>query len=196
LRRFQQEVSNQPVDEEITYTVEELAQLVIARNRIYLHNTARIYYTSYDLRRNYDTVTSTHPDIMLQSNDDTTVDGASTFWYGRVHLIFHLDIYMTTRQSSHAFQHRRMDVMLVRWFGADPSGPGGAISQRLQRIGYVPGAEEGFGFIDPKDVIRGCHLIPGFFEGVTDSYLFPSMASDQIEGHPLGTDWKYYYVNQ
>lgn len=189
---------NQQLDEDIIYTPEELAQLIIMRNKIYLHSTARIYYNSYDLRRSYDTVTARHSDVMLQSNDDLTdlEDDTSTFWYGRVHLIFHVDVYTTARSARNAFQPKRMDVMLVRWFGADPSGPGGATSQRLHRIGYVPGAEEGFGLIDPKDIIRGCHLIPGFFEGVTHNYLPPSMASDQIEGQPPGTDWKYYYVNQ
>ena len=50
-----------------------------------------------------------------------------------------------------------------------------------------------FGFLDPKEVIRGVHLIPTFHHGRTTTLLPPSITarvpSEKDE------DWYYYYVN-
>jgi hypothetical protein len=194
LRRYYQALSGERIDDDTTYPSEQHSDLVIAENKIFLQRTARIYYTAYDLRRDYDSITSTHPDVMLLSNDDSENGNLSVYWYGRVQMIFHLNVLPNRSSARDRGQPRRMDVMLVRWFGDDPTGAGGAMSKRLQRIGYVHGTDNAFGFIDPKDVIRGCHLIPGFYEGTTRDALPPSISSDNINGP--GSDWKYYYVNQ
>ena len=52
-------------------------------------------------------------------------------------------------------------------------------------------SEGSFGFVDPADVLRGCHIIPAFSSGRAHS-----------DGHGLShsavdsNDWKCYYVNQ
>ncbi|KAF9472522.1 hypothetical protein BDN70DRAFT_818524, partial [Pholiota conissans] len=52
---------------------------------------------------------------------------------------------------------------------------------------YMP-----FGFLDPINVIRGCHVIPAFAYGQTDDLLPPSIACLPTENDK---DWIYYYVN-
>jgi hypothetical protein len=50
-----------------------------------------------------------------------------------------------------------------------------------------------FGFLDPSFVIRGCHLIPAFAEGRSDTLLRrgPSLARSEQEAD----DWAFFYVN-
>ncbi|KAG6376632.1 hypothetical protein JVT61DRAFT_1616 [Boletus reticuloceps] len=51
--------------------------------------------------------------------------------------------------------------------------------------------EDAYGFVDPVDMLRGCHLIPAFAKGwmrPANTVLFPlSKDSDH---------WKYYYINK
>ncbi|KIJ59550.1 hypothetical protein HYDPIDRAFT_33080 [Hydnomerulius pinastri MD-312] len=48
-----------------------------------------------------------------------------------------------------------------------------------------------FDFVDPADVLRGCHLIPAFASGKLhpDGVAVSPMAHDS-------EDWKYYYANR
>ena len=48
-----------------------------------------------------------------------------------------------------------------------------------------------FDFVDPADILRGCHLLPAFAKGRSrpDRINFSPIARD-------GEDWKYYYVNR
>jgi hypothetical protein len=51
---------------------------------------------------------------------------------------------------------------------------------------------DAFGFLDPKDVLRGAHLIPAFAHGKTDELLGASIARLP---HEEDEDWQYYYIN-
>jgi len=78
----------------------------------------------------------------------------------------------------------------VRWFGEEPGWLGGARHLRLDKVGYISEEDpEAFGFLDPSEVLRACHLIPAFVEGKTTSLLGPSIARDGKDG-----DWANYYV--
>lgn len=57
---------------------------------------------------------------------------------------------------------RRIDFLWVRWYdhqeGQNPA--------RLDQLSFPPVASEGtFGFVDPADVVRSCHVIPRFSKG-------------------------------
>jgi hypothetical protein len=48
-----------------------------------------------------------------------------------------------------------------------------------------------FGYVDPADVLRGCHLLPVFANG--------KLHPDHIATSKLASDtdnWKYYYINR
>jgi hypothetical protein len=49
-----------------------------------------------------------------------------------------------------------------------------------------------FGFLNPDDVIRAVHLIPGFHFGRTSNLLGPSIARLASE---MDEDWIHYYIN-
>lgn len=60
----------------------------------------------------------------------------------------------------------RMDVLRVRWYRRDASQGVGWDSRRLPKLSLDDPAEnDGCGFLAPKDVIRGCHIMPAFRYG-------------------------------
>ena len=67
----------------------------------------------------------------------------------------------------------------------------GWLDQKLDRIKFHSMVEQdAFGFVDPSDVLRGCHVIPAFSRG-----LFHSDG----KGTPCAkdsSDWTEYYVNR
>ena len=62
----------------------------------------------------------------------------------------------------------------------------------LDTVKFLPMADQdAFGFVDPADVLRGCHIIPSF----TDGQLHPDgVAMSHCAGD--SDDWKRYYVNR
>ena len=64
---------------------------------------------------------------------------------------------------------------------------------RLPCISFYPHDKpEGFGFIEPEQVIRGMHLIPAFHFGHTTALLPPSIARCTSDNNE---DWDWDYVN-
>jgi hypothetical protein len=171
--------------------------VTFVNNRIFKHKVMRINYTTYDLRRAQDSLNSrTHADFMTlpcniysgSTNDDFP------YQFGRIIGIFHaMVLYNGTGLQLSEPQH--MEFLFVRWFTIDQRYRGGWKSKRLHWIRFVNGDDDtAFGFLDPREVIRGVHLIPAFQHGQTSDLLPPSKIA-----RPLGSDndedWKYFYVN-
>jgi hypothetical protein len=78
----------------------------------------------------------------------------------------------------------------VRWFGHDTDYKAGWDHRRLEWVGYLDDVDQQFGFISPRDVVRGCHLIPAFAHGQTDERL--GLSAYQLDKG----DYTYYYVNR
>jgi hypothetical protein len=181
--------------DEQEYTDTERNDVIIQDNRLYIHRTLRVNYTSYDLRRQQDIINpASKPDVMVLSCEDG--EDVHPFWYARVVKIFHLFVHHhgSAPQTEHTpIESQRMDVLWVRWFGLDTDARGGWTKKRLHGISFIPCDEPGpFGFLDPAQVVRGVHLIPNFHRGRTDSRLPRSIArpaSDEDE------DWDSFYVN-
>ena len=164
-------------------------------NKIYSVQTCRVYYTSYDLQRQCDTINPcTHPDIMLRSPVDKA--GPESYWYGRVIGIYHANIWAENPAIPGGRNTRRMDFLWVRWFGEELAYRPGFRKARLPKIGFVESTDDfAFSFIDPAKVIRGCHLIPAFKEGRT-SVLLPRPHSIARRLNPEDKDdWLNFYVN-
>ncbi|THU84525.1 hypothetical protein K435DRAFT_870175 [Dendrothele bispora CBS 962.96] len=171
----------------------------IVNDRLYIHNTVRFNYTTYDCRRDQDSVNpKRHADIMMLSGD-TTVD-PHPYIYARVIGIFHVNVRHWGPKSKIS-KVLRMDFLFVRWFERDMTYRCGWEAKRLPRVQFLPSDDENaFGFVDPNTVIRGCHLIPGFAHGYTSEYLsFPDSVGRvprlTMQGLVIDEeDWKYYYV--
>jgi hypothetical protein len=169
----------------------------IAGETMYQCKTLRINYTTYDVRRDGDTINPrTYPDIMVQSPE--TGPKAEVYWYARVIGIFHAFVssshpeVQVEKQSLH-----RMDFLWVRWFGMEP-GPyrHGFRCASLPKIGFVPSEDRhAFTCLDPAQAIRGVHLIPTFSEGRTSALLPTRKSAARVLDPNKEDDWVNFYVN-
>ncbi|KAA1479425.1 hypothetical protein DENSPDRAFT_862027 [Dentipellis sp. KUC8613] len=189
-------ISNEPYEgEEQTFSTTEQEGLQFINNRLYRHKVLRINYTSYDMRRNQDSLNPrTHADVMVLAHDnDSSTNAIHSYWYARILGVFHVNISYSGGLGAGPVESKRMDFLWVRWFGRDIDSEAGWQAQRLPRIGFVPSSDpDAFGFLDPQDVIRAAHLIPAFHHGHTEELLpGPSIARPKGDD----ADWQYFYVN-
>jgi hypothetical protein len=136
----------------------------------------------------------THPDIMLRSPVDE--EDAEPYWYARVLGVYHANIWAENPVIPGAKNVRRMDFLWVRWFGKEPGYRSGFCQARLPKIGLVESTDEfAFSFVDPANVVRGCHLIPAFNAG-RGADLLPWAGSIARRLNPEDIDdWLKFYVN-
>ncbi|KAJ7220515.1 hypothetical protein GGX14DRAFT_354385 [Mycena pura] len=180
-------------DEE-QFSEEERATVRINNNSIYSVGTMRVNYTTYDMRRDQDTINPrTHPDVIVLSAE--TGRNAHPFWYARVLGIFYADVVHKGPQAqNHGTQ--RMEFLRVRWFGVVPGYKSGFKVARLPKLGFVSYDDENtpaFGFLDPSLVLRGCYIVPAFADGKT-TMLLPTVIP--TVARPIGEteEWKNYYA--
>lgn len=180
--------------DEIPYTSHDRRSVVILNDQIYRHKVLRINYTTYDMRRDQDSINPrTHSDIMvLSSETEEDTSSSHPYWYARVIGVFHANV-LYRGPLSQTSEPQHMEFLFVRWFGRDMSWKSGWKAQQLHRVGFIPGDDDSaFGFINPDQVIRGVHLIPAFTFGRTEDLLPPSaIARSPNEKH---SDWQMYYV--
>jgi len=122
------------------------------------------------------------------------------YWYARVLGIYHAKVSTSHPDAINGGEVRRMEFLWVRWLGVEPGHKHGFRRAVLPKIGFVPSTDEYvFGFLDPKQVIRGCHLIPAFMSGRTCDLLpVEDMDARRLEypGHTRETDdWANFYIN-
>ncbi|KAH9944799.1 hypothetical protein B0H21DRAFT_823184 [Amylocystis lapponica] len=164
----------------------------VLKDTMYFHKVFRVNYTTYDVRRDQDSMNPrTHCDIMLNSCE--TGSGTHPFWYARILGIFHVDVlHLGSRAVNRSVQ--KMEVLWVQWFGIDPDHRYGSKVARLPKVGFISASDESaFGFVDPSLVIRGCHLIPAFADGRTSELLLATNSIARLPGET--DDWASYYVN-
>ncbi|RDX40877.1 hypothetical protein OH76DRAFT_1304372, partial [Lentinus brumalis] len=172
--------------------------LSIRDNTLYRQKTVSFNYTTYDMRRDQDTVNPrSHPDVLLLTSQDDEDD--FPFAYARVIGVFHAEFRYTGPESKSS-RWECADFLWVRWFALDPSTdtPGGFRHRRLPRITFLNPStqadEDGypaFGFVDPACVLRGAYIIPGWHHGPTEDIL-PRASIGRADGTDY--DWVCYYV--
>jgi hypothetical protein len=181
-------------DTQMSFSDDERNSIRIRNNTIYRLSTVRINYTTYDMRREFDTINpKTHPFVMVPSPETET--GTHPFWYAAVLGVFHADI-QHAGNDSRDFRFRRMEFLWVRWLGVVPGHRFGRMHAKLPKIGFIPDSDEfSFGFLDPSLVVRGCHLVPSFADRKTQGLLTtegPSLG--RVGTNPEEGDWASYYV--
>lgn len=174
-------------------TDEDCARVCIIRNKIFSVKTLRINYTTYDVHREQDTINPrTHPFVMVKTGE--TSKNAHPFWYAQVLGVYHASVFDMNMEST-VRSPQRMEFLWVRWLGVDPGHRSGFRRARLPKMGFVPHDDpDAFGFLDPAQVIRGCHLIPAFADGKTSS-LMPYQEETAARAPGEIEDWSYFYIN-
>jgi hypothetical protein len=147
-----------------------------------------VYFTTYDLRREHDTINPrTHSDVMVISGEATP---SHPYWYARVLGIYHLETWIHDNGRP-VKQH--LEVLWVRWLAPLENNNSGTRHARLPKVSFVEESDsDAFGFLDPGQVIRGAHLIPAFASGRGIS----SLRYGKSLARPGGDldDWEEHYV--
>ena len=181
-------------DTDTTLTPEDRLTVRLLNETIYRVHTARINYTTSDMRRGYDTINPrTHPFVIAASPETET--GCHPFWYAAVIGVFHANV-QHVGKASRDYRPQRMEFLWVRWMGLVPDYSFRHLEACLPKIGFVPDCDEfAFGFLDPSLVLRGSHLIPAFADGRTTELLTIAPEST-TQARPLGEkdDWMNFYV--
>jgi hypothetical protein len=156
----------------------------------------RINYTTYDVRRSQDVVnaSTSHCDIMLlahSGSDSSDSNSPHPFNYTWVLGVYHVNaVYVGPGMVD--YQAHRLEVLWVRWLQSIEMASSGWEAQKLDRVRFLPMAHnDAFGFVDPSDVLRSCHIIPRFAKGWLhgDGRGLSACARDC-------KDWIEYYVGR
>lgn len=171
-----------------TFTNAERNSVIIPDNTIYAVQTMQVHYTTYDLRREYDTINPrTHGDVMVLSGE---IAPSHPYWYARVLGVFHMEVWLNTGGQP---VKRHLEVLWVRWLATLQNYKSGINHARLPKIAFVEESDpDAFGFLDPGQVIRGAHLIPAFASGRGVN----SLRYGKSLARPGGEldDWEEHYV--
>ena len=154
----------------------------------------RLNDTTYDVHQAQDIVnpSTSHCNIMLLADHAGDMDGLVQHPYIYAHVlgIFHVNAtYIGPGMID--YHLRQIDFLWVHWYQYVKEGAGWeALS--LDCVCFPPMADEyAFGFIDPDDVLQGCHIVPQFSRGLRhlDSTGISCCAQD-------ASDWHFYHVNR
>lgn len=167
---------------------------MLKHDRFYNHNIMRINYTTYDVRRGEDVIHAgtSRCDVMTLNSAFAEDSSKHPFCYARVLGIFHANV-IYLGEKNQDYRPRRLEFLWVRWYCIGEGTQSGWKALKLDRVQFPPmvGNADAFGFLDPIDVLRGCHTIPAFSSGRVhpDGKLFSNLAQDQ-------NDWFIYYINR
>lgn len=156
---------------------------------MYFHKLMRVNYTTYDVRRGQDSLSSRkRSDVMTLARDEAN---PHPFDYARIIGIFHVEVAHPSFNDDYRGHH--LEILWVRRFRVDHSYSAGFKKKRMHRVAFLGSDDpDSFGFLHPDEVIRGAHLIPAFHHGGTSDYLTgKSLARNEDESD----DYKYFYVN-
>lgn len=168
-------------DDEITS--EQRKRLIIVNDRIYRHKVLRVNYTTYDIRRDQDSINPrTRSDVIVLANDEDK-EHVHPYWYARIIGIFHADVrYNDPSGNTDLMKPFRVDFLWVRWYGLDTKHKSGFKAKRPHWVGFVDSSSpNAFGFLDPNNVLRAVHLLPVYKLGKTSEFLPPSIARRPTE---------------
>ncbi|KAK7452756.1 hypothetical protein VKT23_012157 [Stygiomarasmius scandens] len=152
------------------FTDEDRRNLTFISNRIYKHKYLRVNYTTYDLRREQDSINPrTQPDIMMLGGD--TEENSHPYLYARVVSLFHVRARHLGPRSRNTSE-QRLDVAWVRWYQFDTTYRSGWKAKQLHGLQFIPATSRtAFGFVNPVQIIRAVHILPAFAYGTTGEYL-------------------------
>lgn len=168
--------------------------LRITDNKIFAVSRFQVNFTTYDVRRDQDSLNPVKQCYVMVRSPETEPD-AHPFWYAQVLGVFHATVSIFPSKESRLEQvlNTRVEFLWVRWFGVEPGDRSGFKYCKLPKIGFVPESDRfAFGFLDPSVVIRGCHLIPAFAQGRTGRLLRANSTFARNPGEKK--DWINYYV--
>ena len=173
-------------------SADDVNHIFFKSDRLYQHHLLRINYTTYDVRCSQDVINpgTSHRDIMMLASDDDE-ENHHPFYYARILGIYHINV-IYTGTGMLDYNARRLDFLWVRWYQYGSTQSVGWQDYKLDPLHFPPvSSEHAFGFVDPSDVLRACHIIPAFKTSKVhaDGISISRCASDSA-------DWRKYFANR
>lgn len=165
----------------------DINYLAVLDCRIYTHKTAHLSFASYDGRCGDDIVwPSCEKANIMMLNTQRSSDEEHPFVYCKVLGIYHVNVIYA--KGFQDLPPTRIDLFWVRWYhweGMSNKDRG------LDIVSFPPVAQPGsFGFVDPGDVLRACHVIPRFPGR-------PQVPEESISGIAQDAmDYPAYFINR
>jgi hypothetical protein len=179
----------------------ELDGILFRNDCMYSHKIMRINFTTYDVRRSQDVIHTgtTHCNIMVLSDPRSSESSSKEpnlpfpFVYGRVLGIYHVNV-IYNGPGMLDYRPRRINFLWVRWYEPVDSAPMPWKKMKLDRVRFSPvNSDDAFGFLDPSDVVRTCHIIPRLATGRVTEQRNSQNASLIAKSM---NDYKMYYINR
>ena len=127
---------------------------------------------------------------MVFANADHADENSHPFRYAQVLGVYHANV-VYIGPGMDGYEPHQMEFLWVRWYQQMHTTRSCWMSHRLDRLQFLPvAAEDAFGFVDPSDILRACHVIPAFARGKLhqDGIGMSRCARD-------ASDWTTYYLN-
>jgi hypothetical protein len=166
-------------------------------NKLHVHSSLRINYTTYDLQRECDHVRpslkittskikphSARSFIMVSTHDDGSVPTRTRFQHAQLLGIFHA---VARDKNNIGYNYKTIAFLWVRWLEDEPR-----LCHGLQFVSPVSDLQDlsAFGIIDPDDVVRASYLVPAFACGPVETVRSPSV----VNALPVG-NWPSFYAD-
>ncbi|KAF8241067.1 hypothetical protein L208DRAFT_1463696 [Tricholoma matsutake] len=101
---------------------------------------------------------------MLLAND-VECSNLHHFLYTQVLGRYHVNV-IYSGPGMHDFEALHFDFLWVQWFEVINPGSSGWSNSKLDSVRFSPMNENcSFSFVDLKDVLCGCHILPAFAKG-------------------------------
>jgi hypothetical protein len=196
------DINPEPTEQQ--YSKCELDGILFKNNCIYSHKIVRINFTTYDVRRSQDVIHTgtTHCNIMALSSQRSSESHSGQskvpfpFIYGHVLGIYHVNV-VYNGPGMLDYQPRRIEFLWIRWYEPVESAPLPWRKMKLDRIRFPPvDSDDAFGFLDPSDVVRTCHVIPRLTSGKASERDSRKVCHKQSKIAKSVSDYNMYYVNR
>ncbi|KAF8222856.1 hypothetical protein L208DRAFT_1320062, partial [Tricholoma matsutake] len=152
---------------------------------IYHHKFIQFHFTTYDVRCGTDIVNpgTSHCNIMLLADDGEGTLSLDCWLSGRLPASMLCEFLLLETCYT--------DYPLEYTIVVNP-GSSGWSNSKLDSVCFPPMNKNcSFSFVDPKDVLRGCHILPAFAKGKrqVDGIGISCCAKDS-------KDYNQYYINR
>ena len=132
---------------------------------MYTHCLMRINYTTYDVRRGQDILNprTSHRNIMGLV-DRKGGEEIHPFWYAQVLGIYHANV-VYIGDDCKDYRPTTLYFLWVRNFALCNDTHNAWTTRRMDRVQWMSAEEDAYDFIDPQQVLRGCHIISRYAAG-------------------------------
>ena len=129
--------------------------------------------------------------MLLADLGDSSPPTSHHFLYARVLGAYHANV-IYTGHGVQDYKARRFEFLWVRWYEVVDPESSGWRKHKLDSVRFPPLHDsDSFGFVDPVNVLRGCHLLPAFSKGKRNK-----AGVDVSQCAKDSKDYELYYVGR